>query len=207
MESCDYSVKPLFAEPYFVTNIADAITAREVEFIKELKMLQNQTNLISEDLYIFQRPELRTIADAVQRALDAYASEIMGIAQHLYVTQSWALANPPGVGMHGHAHSNSIVSGSLYYCDLPEPGSNMIFDRHRMYQQLALTPEEGKANIYNTTKNAIQPKQGDLVLFSSSLLHFVEPNQSSETRHSIAFNTFVKGQIGSFRDVSELVLS
>lgn len=207
MESCDYSVKPLFAEPYFVTNIADAISPRQVEFIKQLKMLQNQVNLISDDLYIFNRPELETIADAVQRALDAYASEIMGISQHLYVTQSWALANPSGVGMHGHAHSNSIVSGSLYYSELPEPASNMIFDRHRMYQQLALTPEEGKANIYNTTKNAIRPKKGDLVLFSSSLLYFVEPNQSRETRHSIAFNTFLKGQIGSFRDVSELVLN
>tara|TARA_R110002072_G_scaffold15856_33_gene62901 strand:+ start:7119 stop:7742 length:624 start_codon:yes stop_codon:yes gene_type:complete len=206
MAACEYTVKPLFAEPYFITSIADAISPEQIKFIKGLKMLENQVNMISEELYIFDQPELRSIADAVQASLDTYASEIMGISQELYVTQSWALANPPGVGMHGHAHSNSIVSGSLYYSDLPEPVSNMIFDRHRMYQQLALSPEEGKANIYNTTKNIVQPKKGSLVLFSSSLLHFVEPNQSSETRHSIAFNTFLRGKIGSFRDVSELVL-
>jgi uncharacterized protein (TIGR02466 family) len=207
MANRDYNVKPLFAEPFFVTNIGDAITPKQVTLIKELRTLQNQVNLISEDLYIFERPELRSIAEAVQEALDTYAREVMGIAQQLYVTQSWSLTNAPGVGMHGHAHSNSIISGSLYYCDLPEPPSNMIFDRHTMYQQIALPPADGKANIYNTTKNAVQPKQGDLVLFSSSLLHFVEPNQSNQPRHSIAFNTFLRGKLGSFRDVSELVLN
>jgi uncharacterized protein (TIGR02466 family) len=164
-------------------------------------------NLISENLYIFREPELRGISEAVQEALDLYASEVMGIKQKLYVTQSWSLTNLPGVGMHGHAHSNSIISGSLYYCDLPEPGSNMIFDRHRMYQQIAIIPEPGKANLYNTSKNVVQPKTGDLVLFSSSLLHMVEPNRAQQPRHSIAFNTFLKGTLGDFRDVSELVLS
>lgn len=206
MATREYAVKPLFAEPCFVTSIADAITPDQVAFLRGLKMRQNQVNLISENLYIFEEPALRGIAQAVQETLDVYAREVMGIRQQLYVTQSWALTNPPGVGMHGHAHSNSIVSGSLYYCELPKPVANMIFDRHRMYQQLALVPEEGRANVYNTTKNVVQPKTGDLVLFSSSLLHFVEPNASTEPRHSIAFNTFLRGKIGDFRDVSELVL-
>jgi hypothetical protein len=34
----------------------------------------------------------------------------------------------------------------------------------------------------------------------------VEPNTSKNLRHSIAFNTFVKGKLGNYRDVSELVL-
>lgn len=169
-------------------------------------MVKNQINLISDDLYIFRAPEMKSIASSVQEALDVYARDVMGISQSLYVTQSWTLINPPGIGMHGHSHSNSIVSGSLYYTDLPSPSSRMVFERHSSYQQLELGPEADKSNIYNAVRNAIEPKRGDLILFSSRLSHFVEANNSALPRHAIAFNAFVRGTLGSYRDVSELRL-
>lgn len=199
-----YDVKPLFAEPYFKTNIADAISPAQEKFIKGQTMIQNQTNQISEELYLFERKELKSIKQAVQQALDIFAKEVMGIHQKLEVTQSWSLINPPGVGMHGHTHSNSIISGSLYYTDMPDPPGKMIFERHNHYRQIELLVDEGRNNIYNAPRNAIIPSKGDLILFSSGLQHYVEPHNEREPRYSIAFNTFVRGKIGSFRDVSEL---
>jgi hypothetical protein len=35
----------------------------------------------------------------------------------------------------------------------------------------------------------------------------VQVNGSTEPRYSIAFNSFIKGRLGDFRDVSELVLN
>jgi uncharacterized protein (TIGR02466 family) len=202
----DYEVRALFAEPYFRANIGHAISQSQVEHIKRLKMQENRTNLISENLYIFEEPELRSIKEAVHEALQLYATQVMGISQELYVTQSWSLVNPPGIGMHGHTHSNSIVSGSLYFAELPQPISRMIFDRHRMYQQIEMIPEQGKINLYNTRQNVVEPRSGEVVLFSSSLHHYVEPNLADQPRYSIAFNTFVRGTVGNLRDVSELVL-
>ena len=201
-----FDVKPLFAEPYLITNIGDAISPKQVEFIKSIKMQQNQMNHISDELYLFNRPELRSIKKAVHEVLATFANDVLGIEQKLDVTQSWALMNPPGVGMHAHTHSNSLVSGSLYYAPMPDPPGNMVFERANGYQQIDLRVSEGKQNVYNTPRNAVVPKQGDLVLFSSSIMHFVEPNQSMQNRYSIAFNSFVRGKIGSFRDVSELKL-
>ncbi len=206
MKNMDFKVEPLFAEPLFRTNISSAISDDQVRFIQDLKMVQNQTNLISEDLYIFNRPELASIAEAVQDALNTYAAEVIGISQSLYVTQSWSLINRPGVGMHGHTHSNSIASGSLYYTQLQSPAANMIFDRHRTYQQIQLRPESQKTNIYNAPYRVVSPAQGDLLLFASDLQHLVEPNSSNSDRHSIAFNSFVKGTLGDFRNVSQLKL-
>jgi uncharacterized protein (TIGR02466 family) len=206
MAIAKYDVQPLFAEPYFRTNIGHAISEEQVRFIKNLKMSQNKVNLISENLYIFEEPKLKSIKEAVQEALDVYAKEVMGISQKLYVTQSWSLINHPNVGMHGHSHSNSVVSGSLYYCDLPEPVSGMIFDRHRTYQQLDIRPDRERQNLYNTPVNIVVPKKHDLVLFSSGLQHVVQQNTSSQPRYSIAFNTFIKGTLGSHVDVSELTL-
>lgn len=206
MSSLDYEVQPLFAEPFMRADIGYAISDEQIEFIKDLEMVRNRDNLISENLYILEEPELLSIKIAVQQALDIYASEVMGITQKLYVTQSWTLVNEPDIGMHGHSHSNSLVSGSLYFCDLPAPVSNMIFDRHTSYQLLQLTPEQQKQNIFNTPLNVVTPKRNDLILFSSGLQHLVEPNATGQMRHSIAFNTFIKGKLGNFRDVSELVL-
>ncbi len=206
MAIANYEVQALFAEPIFRADISHAISAEQVEFIKNVKMVKNQVNLISENLYLFREPEMQSIADAIQEVLDIYAREVMGIPQQLYVTQSWSLLNEPDVGMHGHSHSNSLISGSLYYTDLPEPVAKMVFDRHKSYQQLELVPEQDKTNIYNAPLNVITPRKGEVLLFPSGLQHFVEPNSSPLPRHSIAFNTFIRGKLGDYRDVSELTL-
>lgn len=206
MTAIKYDIQPLFAEPYMRADIGHAITPEQVAFIKNLKMIKNKMNLISENLYIFEEPALRSVKKAVQEALDIFAAEVMGIKQRLYITQSWSLINNPGVGMHGHTHSNSLVSGSLYFTDMPDPPSGMIFDRHRTYQQIELRPEREKNNLYNAAANLVMPRKNEVILFSSSLQHMVQVNNASQPRYSIAFNSFIKGRLGDFRDVSELVL-
>lgn len=200
-------VYPLFVEPYYRANIAGSISPDQVAFIKKLKMVNNPENLISENLYIFEEPELKSIKDVVQEVLDIYARDVLCIPQQLYVTQSWSLICMPGAGMHGHSHSNSILSGSLYFCDLPDPPSSMIFTRHTAYQQIDIDPMEiTKRNIYNSPINRVMPRQNDIFLFSSRLTHTVEKNHASQPRHSIAFNTFVKGTLGTYRAVNQLHL-
>jgi hypothetical protein len=82
----------------------------------------------------------------------------------------------------------------------------MIFDRHRIYQQIQLNPEMDKRNIFNTHLNVIYPQSKEVMLFSSSLQHLVEANRSNVPRWSIAFNTFVRGELGDYRNVSRLEL-
>ena len=50
MGNIDFKIEPLFAEPLFRTNISSAISEEQIRFIQQLKMVNNQTNLISEDL-------------------------------------------------------------------------------------------------------------------------------------------------------------
>src|SRR5882757_2976588 len=98
MTVVSHEVLPLFAEPLFRANIAGAITPQQIEFIKAMKMVNNMENLISENLYIFEEPELKSIKDAVQEVLDMYSRDVLCIPQRLYVTQSWSLTNNSNVG-------------------------------------------------------------------------------------------------------------
>jgi hypothetical protein len=196
MAVVSHQVGALFVEPYFRANIADAISPAQIEFVQRLKMIDNIENSISESMNIFEEPELKSIKDAVQDVLDIYAREVMCIPQRLYVTQSWSLTNYPNIGMHSHSHSNSIMSGSLYYCPLLQPVANMVFTRHEGYHQIELPPDRNRRNIYNTPINTVTPAQNDIILFSSRLTHMVETNITDQPRHAIAFNTFVKGKFG-----------
>lgn len=206
MPVVSHEVHTLFAEPYFRANIAGSISPQQIAYIKSLKMVDNPENMISENLYIFEEPELKSVKDAIQELLDIYSRDVLCIPQQIYVTQSWSLICKSNMGMHGHSHSNSILSGSFYYCELPTPPAGMIFTRFDSYQQIDLPPDAQKRNIYNSPINRIVPKQNDVLLFSSRLTHMVEQNQSSQPRHSIAFNTFVKGTLGNMRAVTELKL-
>jgi uncharacterized protein (TIGR02466 family) len=206
MPVASHEVYPLFVEPYFRANIAGTIAPAQIAFIQKLKMVNNEQNLISENLYIFEEPELKSVKDTVQEVLDIYARDVLCISQQIYVTQSWSLVCMPNIGMHGHSHSNSILSGSLYYCPLPDPPASMIFTRHTTYQQIELPPDPQRRNIYNSPINRVTPKQDDIILFSSQLTHLVEQNTAPVPRHSIAFNTFVKGLVGNYRAVTELRL-
>ena len=206
MPVVSHEVHTLFAEPYFRANIAGSISPQQIAYIKSLKMVDNPENMISENLYIFEEPELKSVKDAIQELLDIYTRDVLCIPQQIYVTQSWSLICKSNMGMHSHSHSNSILSGSLYYCELPTPPAGMIFTRYDSYQQIDLPPDAQKRNIYNSPINRVVPKQNDVLLFSSRLTHMVEQNQSSQPRHSIAFNTFVKGTLGNMRAVTELKL-
>jgi hypothetical protein len=201
-----HEVHPLFAEPYFRASIAGSISAGQIAFIKNQNMVSNQGSLVSENLYLLEEPELKSVKDAVQEALDLYARDVMCVPQKLHVTQSWSLIFNPKVGMNEQSYSNSLVSGALCYCELPSPTAKMIFVRHDTYQQIDLPPETGKRNIFNTPNTRITPKQDEVILFSSRLTHMVEPNPASRPLHAIAFNTFVKGRLGDYRGVSELVI-
>ena len=90
MSDYKMSVEPLFITPIAKVDLSSCITPSEVAFTDSLKMVPNQQNLISEDLYILQRPELAQFAAAISAALQDYAREVMGIDCQLEVTQSWA---------------------------------------------------------------------------------------------------------------------
>ena len=83
MGARDFKVRPLFAEPVFVTNIANAITPQHEAFVKKQKMLKNQANLISEEAALLDRTQLAAVRAVVDEVLATDAREVMGMEQGL----------------------------------------------------------------------------------------------------------------------------
>lgn len=201
-----HEVQPLFAEPFFRANITGSISPQQIALIKALPLVNAQGNFVSDNLYIFEDPALKSIADAVQEALDLYARDVLCIPQTFYVTQSWAQVQKPNLGMQGLSPANSLVSGVLYFDPRSAPPASLVFSRYDTYQQIDLAPDSDKRNAFNTPTTRIAPGENEVVLFSSRLTHMFDPNLSGQPRYSLGFNTFVKGKLGSYREGSELKL-
>ena len=65
---------------------------------------------------------------------------------------------------------------------------------------------DDQLNAYNTPVKCYNVGSGDLVLFPSNLVHSVEQATGDHTRISLAFNVFVKGELGSPDRLNSLTL-
>jgi len=101
-----------------------------------------------------------------------------------------------------HSHPNSFVSGVLYFdCDI---NNDKIKFTKSEYQQIS--PEVENYNLWNSHMWWFHVGTGDLVMFPSSTLHQVEAKKGTNTRISLAFNTFISGLIGEPECLNELNL-
>ena len=105
----------------------------------------------------------------------------------LKISQSWLNCSFKGNVHHLHFHSLSILSGILY---LTDPAFT-IFCPNSLYSLPSLFPNKGKLENYT-----YKGKKGYLVIFPSSLKHFVGPHMSDKPRISFSFNTWFSGSVG-----------
>jgi hypothetical protein len=85
-----------------------------------------------------------------------------------------------------------------------DPANDKIYFYNDTYRQIDVPPTDW--NLYNSKSWWMEAKTGGLLLFPSSLTHTVQQVTADEDRISIAFNTFLKGNLGDNKDLTELKL-
>ena len=198
------NLHPLFPTPVAFFNMPRDYTNAEINFIKNLSQRSNMGNTSSENNYVLASPELANIADFVNESVREYLAQIYAPMRdvNLRVTQSWCNYTTPGQFHHKHEHPNSFISGVLYIQS--DPKLDRIYFYRSGYQQLKLPTET--FNPYNSESWWFEAVAGQLILFPSHLTHMVETTRSADTRISLSFNTFPVGQVGSNRELTELLL-
>ena len=66
--------------------------------------------------------------------------------------------------------------------------------------------QAGEYNLYNSRTWWVEVSTGMLILFPSHLTHQVPTTTSNDVRISLAFNTYLKGQLGVPGFANELIL-
>lgn len=117
--------------------------------------------------------------------------------EFLKSTVFWTTKSERGQWHHTHKHGFSVVSGILY---LTPSGSQTWFSRESVwsndYTSIAIHNEEKSSLLFKR-----QTEVGKAIFFPSGLYHSVTEHDRSEPRHTLSFNSFVSGQIGSYSNI------
>ena len=201
------TIQNLFPTPIYMTNMDRPFTKQELQFVDNQKnnCINNEGNISTKDKYILNRKEFKNVKKFLDTACKDYLEKIISPKNNieLYVTQSWLNYTEENQYHHTHAHPNSVVSGVLYF-DCDKENDKIKFSNPVDYQQIK--PEIKNFNIWNSETWWFALETGQLVMFPSSTTHQVDTKKGTNTRVSLAFNTFYKGTIGSNKDLTELIL-
>src|SRR6056300_74616 len=201
------TIQGLFPTPIYMTDINRSFTKQELQFVEDQKKhcVKNEGNINTKDNYILNRKEFKNIKIFLDQCCQEYLNKIISPKNtiELYITQSWLNYTEENQYHHKHEHPNSVVSG-VFYFDSDKDNDMIKFFNNVKYQQIK--PEVDQYNIWNSSSWWFPVETGQLVMFPSSTTHQVDIKKGTNTRISLAFNTFYKGTIGVNNKLSELIL-
>jgi len=200
-------IQSIFPTPIYTTKMDRGFTKQELQFVdnQKNKCTNNKGNINTKDNYILNRKEFKNIKKFLDKHCKDYLDTIICPKDNieLYITQSWLNYTEKDQYHHQHAHPNSVVSGVLYF-DSDKEKDKILFSSNKGYQQIK--PEIKDFNLWNSETWFFPVETGNLFMFPSSTTHQVETKKGTNTRISLAFNTFYKGSVGSNKDLTELIL-
>lgn len=198
----------LFPTPVYLTKLEREFSLLEKSVVEEEAedLDRNIGNMIGKSMHVLDHANFEDIRLFIQAHVNQFLKDIYTPASDvsLYFTQSWLNYTYGGQTHHAHMHDNSFLSGVLYINANREEDS-ITFMSGRGHS-IRLTTDS--YNPYNSETWKVPIGTGDLILFPSRLLHMVEatPTNRNLTRVSLAFNTFLRGEIGNEKERIHLVL-
>jgi uncharacterized protein (TIGR02466 family) len=187
----------LFPTPVVQVKLERELNPNEINFINENKnkVRGNEGNFTSTNFNVLDDSTLFDLKRFILDNVYQYFTQIISPANDIepYITLSWINYTYKGGYHPRHSHVNSIISGVFYINTLSDDKIHFYSDKPR--KQIDFITHQ--YNVYNSPSWWIPAEQNTLVLFPSDLMHSVEPINHDETRISLAFNVFIKGEIGS----------
>ena len=200
------NINSIFPTPIYISKLNRELTNKELSFIDKTKndCGKNEGNITSNNNYILNNKEFKNLKEELDLRVQDYFQKVISPTDAItpYITQSWLNYTETNQYHHKHAHPNSLVSGVFYInCDDKFDKIKFFNDKYK-----TIKPEIKDWNIWNSESWWFSVKTGDVILFPSSLTHMVETKEGTNTRISLAFNTFIKGKIGNNKNLTELIL-
>ena len=202
------TINGIFPTPVYGAVDIKQITKLELDFVEKQKskIRKNDGNTATLDTYVLEQVVFKDLKNILEQHLEEYLKEVICPLEEnikIYITQSWLNYTTVHQHHHIHSHGNSLLSG-VFYFKADKKFDHIFFRRSSQPSLLSITSKE--PNIYNIMDCKISVDKAMLLIFPSSLLHYVGTKEDDNERVSLSFNTFVKGNIGHPRSLTQLNL-
>ena len=135
-------------------------------------------NETDEGRQLYKWSELKDLTHFLKNNIKEYLNDISINEHDVAVTGMWANRYPPGTFIVKHNHNylnknNTIIIGIVYYIRKDDEAGSLVID----------IPDYGE---YNTNM-----REGDVIIFDSTLEHWTIPNQSDNDKYTIGLEIVV----------------
>ena len=186
-------VYPLFIIPVakfhprgFSSEVKDKFT--------KFELINNSENYKSKNTFILEEKGFEDLETGIWTCLRRYMDDVIQVAgkMPIKITQSWINVCEQNQGHHVHDHANSFLSWSMNIGDKPAQ-LEFLCPAPRFW----LVPPLKNYTAYNAESQSITYEPGSLIVFPSTLKHYVGANPNHESRISLSGNTMIVGDLGS----------
>ena len=198
----------LFATPLYKSRV-DVDPSINDDYLKSLPYFNfpDGTGACSRDQKILLNPKFESLKKEIDKHVNIYLYGALKIAQgkpkHI---QSWITLHKENQASPKHLHSNSFISGGVYFECPPDCGRlNFAQTKNNpSWHTGTIVPQVSENNLFNSDTVGFDVERGDIFIFPSHLLHSTGSNRSGKDRYMVAFNYFLEGTIG--RETGEISL-
>ena len=182
-------------------NVYD-LSKKELNVIKKTKYRPpKQGHYLSETISLLENKTLAPLKKFITEKAEEYTRNVLEIKDQIYLTQSWSTLSPINASHPLHFHPNTFIS-LVYYVQCTSGDLQFHLNTTSLRECFNFRYTIHKFNIYNSQNWALPIKTGDMVLFPGHIRHGSFPNKSSEPRIVIGANFFIKGKLGTKKDVN-----
>ena len=197
------AIKTLFPTLVQVSQLADherlnagllravAEVKRNVPNSRPASWVGNVYTTIRSQFDLFQLDAFRELHDHAQAEARKFLRALSIDTDHhdLLIHESWVNIYGDGDAQEPHIHANSILSG-IYYAKAPADCGAVVF--YSPMSDSMIVPPFTQITPANSRLSVLQPSEGQMILFLSSLRHSVQVNPAGRERISISFNAVLE---------------
>ena len=196
-------VLELFPQIVSMFKVETKLNSKQLKLINKYSedCYKNDGNTTSTNSFILNLPAFKNLKKELLKRVELHCYGILKINKKVkpFITQSWLNYTQQNQFHHQHAHPNSFLSGAYYIsCD----NNDSIHFFNLNYNQIE--PVCDTYTRYNSSQWTHSTNTHDLFIFKSGLSHSVKMKPNNATRISLAFNVFLKGEIGTERHLTYL---
>ena len=185
------SLTGLFPTPILTVKRPTPFTEKELSFVVNQEIEFSKDNGISLSHSILDSTELLDLKSFCQTAVNLFTNQVYSsTSDELDIGISWINSVPPDKHHGLHSHKNAIISGVYYFQNTKD--CELFVQSPLVSRNVYDFSTYKENNHFNSETFDLPVEENTLILFPGWLQHGVRTNTTTQTRYSIAFNTWFK---------------